>query len=170
MILNLSRIHAHRSRTGFTLVELMIVVSILGILVSIGFKSMFEFYEQRRLRSAALEVIGMIQEKRAKVAAQRLTSPDNCVSLDPADSSSPINQGMVTGVSGLGVTAQVGSTTVCFTPEGLILTRSTLVLSSPTVASQGAWCVFITPPLAQPHLGWKPNGQDCDSNAAGGSL
>lgn len=171
-IMNLSRINSHRSRTGFTLFELMIVIFLLGILGSISVKSMVQFREQRKLRSVALEVIGMIQEKRAQVAAQRLTSPYNCLSLDPADPSSPINQGMVSEVSGLGVTVEGGATLspICFTPEGLMLTPITLVLSSPTVASQGDWCVVITPPLAQPHLGWRPNGQSCASNAAGGAL
>jgi len=166
-------IHTHLYRTGFTLVELMIAISIMGILGSIGFKSMFEFYQQRQLRSAAIEVIGMIQEKRASVTAQRLNSPNNCISLDPTDSSSPINQGMVSGVTGLGVNKEDGSSpdALCFTPEGLVLSPMTLVLSSPAVASQGDWCVVVTPLLSQPHLDWRPKGQtSCRFDDAGGSL
>lgn len=173
MIINSSPIHTHRSKTGYTLVELLASLAVLGILISIGFNSVFEFYQQRRLRSAALEVIGMIQEKRAFVAAQRLTAPDSCLSLNPADPSSPINQGMVSGVTGLGVKTEAGAppSPLCFTAEGFVLTPMTLVVSSPAVSRQGDWCVVISPLLAQPHLDWRPNGQiSCRFDAAGGSL
>jgi prepilin-type N-terminal cleavage/methylation domain-containing protein len=175
MILHLTRNIDQGSKAGFTVVELLVTVSILGILGSIGFKSMVGFYEQRRLRSAALEVIGMIQEKRALVMAQRLTSTGACLSLDPADSSSPIraDKAMTSGVIDLEVKTEAGATPspLCFTPDGLVLTPITLVLSSPAVASQGDWCVVVTPLLAQPHLDWRPNGQTgCRFDAAGGSL
>ena len=172
MIINSSCSYNHRTRTGFTLVELLVAVSILGILASVSFRSMFGFYEQRRLRSAAIEVIGMIQEKRALVMARRLTGNDACIELDQTQPTSPINQGMVSGVNDLTVEESGSSpAALCFTPDGLILAQRTLVLSSPAVASQGDWCIIITPLLAQPHLGWKPNGEaSCRIDAAGGSL
>jgi prepilin-type N-terminal cleavage/methylation domain-containing protein len=172
MIMNSSCSCNHRTKTGFTLVELLVAVSILGILASVSFRSVFGFYEQRRLRSAAIEVIGMIQEKRAQVMAQRLTGNDACIELDQTQPNSPINQGMVSGVNDLTVEESGSSpAALCFTPDGLILTQRTLILSSPAVASQGDWCIIITPLLAQPHLGWKPNGQEsCRFDAAGGSL
>jgi prepilin-type N-terminal cleavage/methylation domain-containing protein len=173
MIMNFNSSYNHRSKTGFTLIELLVAVSILGIIASVSFKSVFGFYEQRRLRSAAIEVIGMIQEKRALVMAQRLTANDACIDLDQTQPNSPINQGMVSGVKGLTVKTEAGGSpaALCFTPEGLILTQRTLVLSSPAVASQGEWCIIVTPLLAQPNLGWRPNGQaSCRFDAAGGSL
>ena len=172
MIMNSSCSCNHRTKTGFTLVELLVAVSILGILASVSFRSMFGFYEQRRLRSAAIEVIGMIQEKRAQVMAQRLTGNEACIELDQTQTTSPINQGMVSGVNDLTVEESGSSpAALCFTPDGLILAQRTLVLSSPAVASQGDWCIIITPLLAQPHLGWRPNGQEsCRFDAAGGSL
>jgi len=166
---------AHGSKNGFTVVELLVGVSILGLLGSIGFQSIVGFYEQRRLRSAALEVIGMIQEKRALVMAQQLTSSRACMSLDPADPASPIrpDKGMVSGVTDLKVQTEAGGKPdpLCFTPEGLVLTPITLVLRSPAVVSQGDWCVVVTPLLAQPHLDWRPNGQSfCRFDNNGGSL
>jgi prepilin-type N-terminal cleavage/methylation domain-containing protein len=172
MIINSSRSYNHRSRTGFTMVELLVAVSIFGILASVSFNSVVGFYEQRRLRSAAIEVIGMIQEKRALVMAQRLTANNACIELDPTQPTSPLNQGMVSGVKNLTVEESGSSpAALCFTPDGLILDKRTLELSSPAVASQGNWCIIITPLLAQPHLGWKANGQEsCRIDAAGGSL
>jgi len=166
---------AHGSKNGFTVVELLVGVSILGLLGSIGFQSIVGFYEQRRLRSAALEVIGMIQEKRALVMAQQLTSSRACMSLDPADAASPIrpDKGMISGVTDLEIQTEAGGKPdpLCFTPEGLVLTPLTLVLRSPAVVSQGDWCVVVTPLLAQPHLDWRPNGQSgCRFDNNGGSL
>ena len=170
MIINLSRISSDHNKKGFTIVELMITVSILGILTAVGFNSMSGFYEQRRLRNAALEAMDMIREQRAKVMAERLTTPDNCFSLNPDN----INQRLVSGVTGLEViNAETGGgTELCFTSEeGSIGTQMTLLLSSPAVASQGNWCVVVSPLLAQTHLGWKPYGQDdCRFDSAGGSL
>ena len=172
MIMSTNPNYNHRCKTGFTLVELLIGISILGILASVGFNSVFGFYEQRRLRSAAIEVIDMIQERRALVMAQRLTGTDACIVLDQTQPASPINQGMLSGVKDLSVTEAGGiPADLCFTPEGLVLTQRTLVLSSPAVASQGDWCVVVTPLLAQPHLDWRPNGQSsCSFNTAGDSL
>ena len=175
-----------KNKSGFTIIELLVTISILGILASIGLRSMIDFYEQRRLRSAAIEVIGMIQEKRAQVMAEQLTASNACMSLDTSDSASPIrnDKGMTSGVIGLEVKTEAGGTPLplCFTPEGLAYTTNgsskdllgtplTLVLSSPAVASQGDWCVVVLPLLAQPHLDWRPRGQaSCRLDSAQGSF
>jgi len=163
------------SKTGFTVVELLVTVSIIGILGSLAFRSMVGFTEQRRLRSAGLEVIGMIQEKRALVMAKGLTTPAACISLNPADGSSPIrtDKSMTSGVTNLEVQTEAGGIPdpLCFTPEGFVLTPQILVLRSPAVVDQGDWCVVVTPLLSQPHLNWRPSGQSsCRFDAAGGSL
>ena len=166
MIINLSRISSDHNKKGFTIVELMITVSILGILTAVGFNSMSGFYEQRRLRNAALEAMDMIRERRASFMA---TGTLPCTTLNPND----INQRLVSGVTGLEVTnaAAGGSTQICFTDDGLVSDQTTLLLSSPAVASQGDWCVVVTPLLAQTHLGWRPDGQtNCSFDSAGGSL
>jgi hypothetical protein len=152
----------------------------MGILTAVGVHSMFEFYEQRRLRNAALEAMDMIREKRGKVLAERPTGTAACITLNPNN----INQRLVSGVTGLQVITEAGGNPadLCFTPEGLpsslqanLLvphrTALTLILRSPAVSSQGDWCVVVTPLLAQTHLGWRPNDQStCRFDSAGGSL
>ena len=186
MIINSSRISSDRTKKGFTIVELLISVSVMGILTAVGVNSMFGFYEQRRLRNAALEAMDMIREQRALVMAARLTGTAACTTLNPNN----INQRLVSGVTGLEVITEAGGNAgdLCVTPEGLpssrpanllnplepYRTRLTLILRSPAVSSQGDWCVVVTPLLAQTHLGWRQRRQNghtpCSFAGAGGSL
>jgi prepilin-type N-terminal cleavage/methylation domain-containing protein len=180
MIIISSRVSSDHTKKGFTIVELLISVSIMGILTAVGVNSMFGFYEQRRLRNAALEAMDMIREKRAKVMAKRPTGTAACITLNPNN----INQRLVSRVTGLEVITEAGGNPadLCFTPEGLpsslpanLLvphrTALTLILRSPAVSSQGDWCVVVTPLLAQTHLGWRPYGDTkCSFAGAGGSL
>jgi len=176
MIRNSNRFNAQHSKTGFTLIELLVAVSILGILASISFRSILGFYEQRRLRNAALEVMDMIREGRPSVMAEGTTA---CINLNPND----INKRLVSGVKDIEVNPKNnnGNTVLCFRPEGWPLAPNdsilpmtvpmTLFISSPAVASQGNWCILVTPLLAQTHLGWRPNGQEnCSFDRVGGSL
>jgi len=169
MIINSNRFSNDRTNRGFTIVELLISVSIMGILTAVGVNSMFGFYEHRRLRNAALEAMDMIREQRAKVLAERLTGTAACTTLNPNN----INQRLVSGVKDLVVTNAVanGNTQICFTGDGLIRAQTTLVFSSLAAPSQGDWCVLVTPLMAQTHLGWRPNPQtNCSFAGAGGSL
>jgi prepilin-type N-terminal cleavage/methylation domain-containing protein len=169
MIINSRRVFNDRTKKGFTIVELLISLSVMGILTAVGVNSMFGFYEQRRLRNAALEAMDMIREQRALVMAARLTGIAACTTVNRDN----INQRLNSGVTGLEVTNAdaSGSTQICFTGDGLIRAQTILVFSSLAAPSQGDWCVLVTPLLAQTHLGWRPNPQtNCSFAAAGGSL
>ena len=166
MIINSNRFSNDRTKRGFTIVELLISVSVMGILTAVGVNAMFGFYEHRRLRNAALEAMDMIRERRALVMARGTA---DCIRLNPDD----INQRLVSGVKDLVVTNAVanGNTQICFTGDGLIRAQTTLVFSSLAAPSQGDWCVLVTPLMAQTHLGWRPNPQtNCSFAGAGGSL
>jgi prepilin-type N-terminal cleavage/methylation domain-containing protein len=164
-VINSSPIITQRTKSGFTLIELLVSVSILGILTSVVLNSVFGFYQQRRLRNAALEAMDMIRERRALVMARGTA---DCIRLNPDD----INQRLVSAVKNLDVNPKTeGNTQVCFTNEGFVRDQMTILLSSPAAASHGDWCVVITPLLAQTHLGLRPNGQtNCRFSGSGGSL
>jgi len=172
-MINSSPISKHRPKTGFTLVELLSTISIVGILAYVASNSMFGFSEQRRLRSAALEAMDMIHAGRAAVMAK---GDADCISLNPDN----INQRLVSGVTDLDVDPKTeGNTELCFSLEGwplaadntILSVPMTLFISSPAVDSQGDWCIVVTPLLAQTHLGWRPNGKtSCSFDSQGGSL
>ena len=60
------RAHAH----GFTLIELMIVLTIVAILIAVGLPSMTDFIAEQRVRTAASDVVSEIMFARAKAVEQ----------------------------------------------------------------------------------------------------
>ena len=63
----------HRLGAGFTLLELMIVLAILGILLTVGVPSLTDFLEKGRVKSAAESVSGALTSARLD-AVQRNTN------------------------------------------------------------------------------------------------
>lgn len=56
-------------RAGFTLVELLVIVAVIGIVSGIGLTTMASFLQEQRLRQAAFELASYLQSARAR--AQR---------------------------------------------------------------------------------------------------
>src|SRR5262245_11888443 len=56
----------HASRTGFTLLEVLLVMAILVILVSVALPSLTAMYGEGRVRGAADEVRGVWAEARSR--------------------------------------------------------------------------------------------------------
>lgn len=54
---------------GFTLVELLVIVAVIGITSVVGLQSMASFLQEQRLRQAAFELVAYLQSARAR--AQR---------------------------------------------------------------------------------------------------
>jgi len=59
-----------RRASGFTLVELLVISSVLVVLSSISFPNVLRFYEDQKLRQAAIELQSHLQ--RGRTLAQRL--------------------------------------------------------------------------------------------------
>lgn len=58
--------NVHQSRAGFTVVELLIVIAIMGILAGVAFPMMLNWLPNMRLRGAARDVYSVMQRARAE--------------------------------------------------------------------------------------------------------
>jgi prepilin-type N-terminal cleavage/methylation domain-containing protein len=162
---------------AFTLVEVLLVSAILLILSSVGLRSMFFFSEQRKLRTAAVELSGYLQVARNVANAQNApctialtnnnggifsadVSLDNCRegSMPPA-----VRLGSYSGSRNLQATTLSGggSFPLTFSPEGTLRQGATVLIRSSDVPA-GAWCVDVQAPLATVRLGWQPTGSTCN--------
>ena len=67
----------HRS-SGFTLIELMIIIGIFGVLIAIGVPTMRGFIRTTRMRGAQDTMLGDIRNARALATAHRRTHQILC--------------------------------------------------------------------------------------------
>lgn len=166
-----------KTEKAFTLLELLITAVILSIVTAVGFRSMAVFTEQRRLRTAAIELSGYLQVARSvagasnapcSIALSKTTggvfTPDStpgktnsCKGTIPEE----LNIGGVSGSSDLEATVIGGSFPITFTPQGTIRKGATVLVSSAKVPI-GGWCVNVMDPLATVRLGWQPTAGSCN--------
>lgn len=139
---------------GFTLVEMMVVVSIVIVLTGVGVPAMQDFIANQRVKSAASELFSDILQARSE-AIKRNTD----VTLAPAGS---WNQGwsVASPVAGepdlvahgpLGSVSITGPLTLTYTPEGRVRGGSSPAFSFSS-ASGKPRCLTVD-------LGGRPNVQ-----------
>jgi prepilin-type N-terminal cleavage/methylation domain-containing protein len=63
---------------GFSVVEMLITISILSVISAISFNSIFSFLEQQRLRQAAIELISYLHTARARAMRESSLSGRPC--------------------------------------------------------------------------------------------
>lgn len=169
--------HSQRPDPAFTLIELMVVVVVLALFSTMGLRSMFVFNEQRKLRTAAVELAGYLQL--ARTAANAANTPCT-IALDSANGGSfkpasaadckvdpagapflppSVRLGGLAGSRKLQATVRQGSFPLTFTPEGTTELSATVELSSVDAPGR-SWCVNVQAPLATVRLGWL-NGDQC---------
>jgi prepilin-type N-terminal cleavage/methylation domain-containing protein len=168
-----------RSRTryrnrAFTLIEVLLVGALVGILSMVLIRSMFKFSEQRKLRTAAVELSGFLQVARNVASAVNAPCTIDLANETGGDfrhiSSPSCGDGSMPPRVGLGgasgsrdIKAGIirGSYPLTFTPDGTLKNGATVRLSSSNVPD-GAWCVDVQEPLATVRLGWQQGDAACN--------
>lgn len=175
MLMKLSAMQSSVRRTdGFTIIEVVLVAAVLMILMAMGIRSMFVFSEQRKLRTAAVELAGFLQVARDVASTKNspctinLTAANGGIFTHAPSSNCELGSmppsvglGGHTGSRDLQVTVIRGSYPLVFSPEGTVVQGATVQLSSQNVPD-GAWCVDVLQPLATIRLGWSPSNQACN--------
>lgn len=77
-----------RSREGFTLLELMVVLAIAGVLLAVGIPSMTDFVRNSRITGAANDVMAALHFTRSEAVKRRLPVT-LCTSTSPVTSANP---------------------------------------------------------------------------------
>ena len=165
---------------AFTMIELILFVTVFVLVSSIGFRSMFALLQQRKLRTAAVELSGYLQVARnvaltenslCTIAMTNQTEgvfgPDTSVSGNSCKDGtiqSSVNLRNFSGSRNLRVEPlpNAGTYPITFTPEGTLVEGATVLIRSTDVV-EGSWCVDVQAPLATVRIGWLPaNSNRCD--------
>lgn len=96
-----------RDMHGFTLIELMIVVALLGVFAAIAVPSFTQFINNNRTQSANNEVLALLQYARSTAVAQRTT-----ISVCPDDDSWAVKEKSCTSTDTLRSMEVTGGTTI----------------------------------------------------------
>ena len=156
---------------AFTLIEMMLYTSVLLFVSSTGFNTMYKFNEQRKLRTAAIELSGYLQVARNVAAAENaaciiaLTQEGGWMIKPDPSQGNACRQGTIQlsldlrELSGsrkltLRTLPEYGTYPLTFTPEGTIMSGATMLISSTNV-TEGSWCVDVQAPLATVRIGWR---------------
>jgi type IV fimbrial biogenesis protein FimT len=134
---------------GFTLVELMVIVAVIGIISGMGLQTMASFLQEQRLRQATFELVAYLQSARARaqredrlcqlaISGTRVgpssATPNSCSTLSSLDLQTAAGLASLTlagnastapiSFSRFGVLATVGSTATLTLPRMLYLSTS----------------------------------------------
>jgi prepilin-type N-terminal cleavage/methylation domain-containing protein len=105
--------HVRKSRRGFTLTEMMVVVAILGLLAVVGISSMARQNDARAVRGAAAELQDIMQQLRARAVT---TNRAVVLTVVAGGNGSPSNLSWTESTSNL-----CAGATAALTPAGTLV-------------------------------------------------
>jgi type IV fimbrial biogenesis protein FimT len=129
---------------GFSIAELMTVVSLIGILAAVGIPSFLSFQPSMRLNGAAREVLGRLMWARANAVQTNNTSVvtflnDHSFQIfndangnGSADANETITINLQTNYSDVTFTVSGSSSTPTFNGRGTASTDTTVTISNPS--------------------------------------
>jgi type IV fimbrial biogenesis protein FimT len=138
---------------GFSIAELMTVVSLIGILAAVGIPSFLSFQPSMRLNGAAREVLGRLMWARANAVQNNNTSVvtflndhsfqifNDANSNGSADANETITINLQTDYSDVTFTVSGSSSTPTFNGRGTASTDTTVTISNPS----GSKTVAVSP-------------------------
>jgi type IV fimbrial biogenesis protein FimT len=161
-----------RKSAGFSLIELMVSVVVLGVLASIAVPSFQAWIRNTQIRNAAESITNGLQRARAE-AVSRNTNTSFVMGTDSSWTISVVNPALtidqrLASEGSKNVTRTVlpnGATTVTFSNVGLVVANADLtnpITQVDLVAAGGSQNLRVT-------IGTGGNARMCDPNMASGS-
>ncbi len=143
-----SRHRSCRRSAGFTLVELITVVAIMGILAALAGPSFTDMIARQRLRTGAFDLVGDLMLARSEAIKRgesvTVTPGDNWALGWTVDSAggARISERAAFGAK---VESPAGASALTFSRDGRAAATSSIEFSSPLTSDVAARCVTVQP-------------------------
>jgi type IV fimbrial biogenesis protein FimT len=144
-----------RTTRGFTLIELVVTIAILGILIGLGLPSFREFIATQRLRNASFDLMASLMRTRSeaithngRVSMTKTTTTGNwdagwAVIDNTAGTSTTVQAQQA--FNGITITDSAGLSTITYGKDGRAVTGATsfTIAPSSTLAGVSSRCITI---------------------------
>lgn len=147
---------------GFTLVELMVIVVLLGIVASIAMPNFAQFIRNNQVQAQADEIAGFLQFARSQAVSRR---ESYTVDMDdwkvyPAADTTKVERKLEIDTTRLSVRRNVSGKEITFTPQGMVTVPVKLIVCSDNEHKSG----YLLDVIASGMLKRYPRGRKDDNN------